>query len=295
MKIILHKAALVLLAMGIGWSCGENIEGVGPGRPGPPRDLKAVSVNQSAVRLQWGASVTFADSMFFGYRIAWLDREETVPKALLSYTATGVPDSAVTFSVYSVSKDGIKSDGVSVRWAPAARFDSAIVLTEFSSLNPYRMCGIDVGSYVLNPRSMSMADLNAAALMDLYLWGGDGKESLLLRAPSTYLGLWKPTRFSAVQSSSPSLDYFLSEYPQDYTGVAAVVADNTIYYIRVLDEFAQVHVARVHIQALSDAAPNRKVAVRISLQREITVPFAEAVPGIRPGLAWVTSLSTIMR
>jgi hypothetical protein len=293
MKTFVHAVTVMVLAVGIGWGCGDNIGGTTSVIPGPPRNLKAYSVNQSALRLQWAASATFTDSMFLGYRITWLGREEIVTKGVLSFTAAGVPDSAVTFSVSSVLKDGIRSEAVSIRWAPAARFDSAIVLTEYSALDPNRICGLDVGSFVLNPRGLSMADPNAAALMDLYLWGDEGRASLSLLAAATYLGLWKPTRFSAVQSPSPSLDYFLSDFPSDYTEAGVSAADNTIYYVKVLDEFAQVHVARVHIQVLSDAAPDRKVAVRVSLQRAVALPFAEVVSGARPPVAWSVPLAAI--
>jgi hypothetical protein len=259
--------------------CGDNIADSTLGFVGIPKDLKALSVNESTVRLLWSPPDGTADSVLLGYRITYLGREDSVPKTTPFYMASSLPAGDAEFTVYARTISGRRSDGASIRWAPAARFDNALVLQEFQASDLSRTCCLEVGSAFQDPGILSFSSPNARSFVDLYLWGegtavGQTSSPLELRSANLFTSAFNATLFSPVTHTATSLDYPLAEFPQEFSLPSVPVQDNTIYYLRVLGENGAVFFARVHVKVLGGTALDRTIAVRISLQRTPALPIA---------------------
>jgi hypothetical protein len=225
-----------------------------------------------------------------GYRIAYLGREDTVPKATLFYVASSLPAGEALFTVYARTISGRQSDGASIQWAPAARFDSALVLQEFQTEDLSVNCCLDVGSAFQDPSVLSFSSPYARLYVDLFVWGegtsvGQTSSPLELHSASLYSSAYNATLFSPVTHTATSLAYPLGEFPQEFSLTSIPVQDNTIYYVRVLGENGAVYFARVHVRVLGGTAPNRTIAVRISLQRTPGLPMAANMTSHRLPLA----------
>jgi hypothetical protein len=272
---------VALLAFGLAlWGCGDNTGGPA-GFVGTPKNVKAISLNESTIELFWSPPDGLVDSLFAGYRIQYLGRDQAIPKTSLSYIAGSLPPGDVVFTLSARGSGAQVSDGVAFRWAPAARFDSTLVITEFSSGDLNRSCCIDLGSSLRDPSVTSFNAPNARQLVDLYLWGepvtaGGPASPLELRSPSFFSTAYNVTLMSSVTSASPSLDFPLSAFPQDFSTQIMPVTDNTIYYVRVPGENATVFYARLHVRVLGGVAPNRTIGVTISLQRTPALPIASS-------------------
>lgn len=277
MGILLALLALGLMLCG----CGENTGGP-TGFVGTPRDLKAISLDASTIELFWSPPDGLVDSLFAGYRIQYLGRDETIPKTSLSYIAGSLPQGDVVFTLFVRGSGARVSDGVAFRWAPAARFDSMLVISEFSSADLNRNCCLDLGSALRDPSVTSFSAPNARQLADLYLWGepvtaGSVSSPLELRSPSLFSTAFNATLLSPVTNSSPSLDLPLSAFPQEFSLQIIPVTDNTIYYVRFLGENATLFYARLHVRVLGGVAPGRTIGVTVSLQRTPALPIASTL------------------
>lgn len=271
--------ASVLLIAALGVGCGDNISDSSSGFVGNPQDLIAFSVNESAVRLQWSRPAGTPDSVLGSYQISFLGRDDTVPKATPFYVASSLPAGETQFTVYARTINGRRGDGTSLQWAPAARFDSALVLQEFKTTDLSVNCCLDVGSAFQDPSILSFSSPYARLYVDLFVWGegtsvGQTSSPLELRSASLFTGAYNATLFSPVTHTATSLDYPLGEFPQEFSMTSIPVQDNTIYYVRVLGENGAVFFARVYVKVLGGTAPNRTIAVRISLQRTPALPIA---------------------
>jgi hypothetical protein len=92
--------------------------------------------------------------------------------------------------------------------------------------------------------------------------------------------------FSSVQYSSATLDYYADAFPDPstFTLTSVQVADNTIYYARVVgDNPSETHYVRILIQGTAGGFPVRTVRVTLSLQRVPGLLYAAASPGDRSG------------
>ena len=281
MKLHPTKTLSVILLSMLALRCGTNIESSTSGSLfGPPLNLKALSVNKSIVRLQWSAASGASDSSFAGYLVQFASTSDTLPKNTLTYVADSLNPGEIVFTVYSRKMSGQLSDGAIIRWAPADRFDSAYVISEYKAQNASRAAGLDVGTRTMNPSTLPV---NAAAqlTMDVFLFGGSGQiaEPLELRSASLYAANWNPTLFSTVSHSSPSLDYYLSSFSPalSFTENTVPIIDNTIYYARVIGDNQEVNYVRLHVHLRAGTSfPDRAIEVRLSLQRVSGLLFAEA-------------------
>jgi hypothetical protein len=269
--------ATVVIALG----CGENLAPPYSGNFGPPKNLKALSVDSTTVRLQWSAADGSSDSTFGGYEVLYLGQTFATPKTILEWNARNLPSGLVAFSVRSRSTDGRTSDTVSISWAGANRYEGNYILTEFLAGDPSRQSGLDVGNGLAIPRVMGLQDVNAGQLVDVFLAGGGlippGQEApLRLYSASIYAPAYPVAGFSSTTSSSPSLDYFLAAFPTSLDSLSVLLTDNTIYYVRVGGPNATVNVARLHVRLLGGSYPNRTVAINISLERIPNLLVAEA-------------------
>jgi hypothetical protein len=285
-KTALLAALTIVVLFG---GCGDNTGGP-VGSVGIPKDLKAISLDQSTIQLQWSPPEGIVDSVFEGYRIQYLDRDETIPKTSLSYVAASLPPGDVVFTLFARGSRARLSDGVSIRWAPAARFDSMLVLTEYSSADLSLDCCLDMGSALRDPSVTSFSAPGARQFVHLYLWGestvaGQPASPLELRSPNLYSVSFNASLFSPVTHSASTLDYPLAEFPQEFSQQTMAVKDNTIYYVRILGENATVFYARLHVKVLGGAAPDRTIGVTISLQRVAALPLASRRGGARQSLA----------
>jgi len=274
----------VLLAAG----CGDNLQtGNVELTFSPPVDLKAYAASETVVSLSWSASPDAAESSFLGYIVELEGEEDSIPASSLSYLADSLSPGTKTFIAYAYRSDGPRSSGATIRWAPAARFDSPVVLTEFNLQDPARLSGLNVGSQSTDPSSLPLDQIDSSVtnLMDLYLFGGSGQidAPLALWSANRFLGTLKQAKFSTVVHSATDLNVPLSSFPEiaSFMKDTIVVSNNTIYYAKIQGDNFDTLYARIHVRILPGLVfPNRQVEIRISLQRVPGVLYAVIPRGI---------------
>ncbi len=264
-------------------NCGDNItQAPGTSGVGSPQNLKAFSRSATSVGLTWAAPADLTDSTFLGYQITWGNKRDTVPPSVLSYEVDSLPAGETLFNVASRVAGASPGTPASIRWAPAARFDSSFELTEYYIADPARMAGLSVGGAQSDPQALAVSI--DATTMDFFLFGGSAtpEEDLELRSANLYLGSLNQTFFSTVTSSSPSLDYALGSFPalSTFTESSIPVQANTIYYARVVGDqiSGPMITVRIHVGAIiSNGIRDRSVLITLSLQRVPGLLFAGAV------------------
>jgi hypothetical protein len=270
------------LALSILFGCGKNIESLGPSDIfGPPQNLRALSVNESTVSLQWSAAGGASDSLFQGYIVQWEGNQDSLSKSTLGYTVDSLSSGVKMFTVRSFRSDGQVSDEALISWAPAARFDSAYAVFESTSSSSVRPEGFNVGTQTTDPTVMLIDLTNPTVMqtMDLYFSGGSGQiaQPLAMSSANILFGSLNRTSFSSVKHSSTSLDFPLSSFPDvaTFTKDTIVVNDNTIYYARVIGNPGEMNYARIHLHVRPGTGfPDRVVEVRVSLQQVPGLLFA---------------------
>ena len=269
--------AVLLLMPG----CGENLESPAQTSEfGPPANLKAYSVSASTVRLQWGAAPGAGDSVFAGYTVQWGGTADPVGNNVLQYDADSLFPGEILFTVVSRKLNGDLSNGATIRWAPAERFDAPFVLYEYRLQYPTSDAGLDIGTKSVDPEAMPLPTGSTGVTgMDIYLFGGEGQitDPLELRSASLYAGTWNLTLFSTLTDHAASLDYPLAGFPalSTFTEDHMAVTDSTIYYVRVQGENQEFNFARLYVR-LKQGPPSgqRAVEIRVSLQKVPGVPYA---------------------
>ena len=274
-------------------ACGTKNSATGPGEQvSPPQDLKALSINRSTVGLEWSPPSGGLDSTYAGYLVQWNGGRDSLGNAVLADIIDSLGSGESAFTVFSRKKNGSLSDGLTIRWAPADRFDSAYVLTEYRGDNPGAYAGLDAGSRNRNPSTTPLSPL-AQATTALYLYGGSGQfqDPLELRSASLYQGNWNSTAFSTVTTVALSLDSYLSAFPpaSTFTASSVTIVDNTVYYARVVGDPSEVNYVRLHVHIVPGVSP-RQVEIRISLQRVPGLLYASDIGTSRPGGARLSEL-----
>ncbi|HCV42359.1 MAG TPA: hypothetical protein DGH68_02660 [Bacteroidetes bacterium] len=272
-------SAFVLFFVVLAFGCGESVPTPAPSTPfGPPSGLKAFSVNQSSVSIRWSGTT---DTTVQGYIAQVGAHTDTLPSTTLTYASHGLPSGESTFLVYSLGRDGLRSDAATIRWAPAARFDSAYSLYESNTVVSVRPEGFHVGSTTTNPLPMVIDPLNPTVqqLMDFYVYGGTQQiqQPLAMRSANTYIGTYNHTLFSTQTDPSPTLDFPLAAFPAEDTFVkdTITIADNVIYYAKVVGDPLQFNYVRIHIRyRFGSVFPDRIIDVRVSLQRVAGLRYA---------------------
>jgi len=267
--------------------CGENIQESTPALTfGPPQDLKAISSGESTVMLSWSAAPGADDASFLGYIVQWGSTRDTVAKTELSYVADSLASGVTLFTISSYQSDGPPSNGATIRWAPAARFDAPMVVSEFTLQDPTRLSGFNVGSQSTDPSPIAMEPIDSAVvnLVDLYLFGGSGQleAPLALWSAHFFRGDLKQTKFSTFVHSANSLDFPVSSFPDfaSFIKDTVILTDNTIYYARISGDNLDTLYARIHVRIVPVLNfPNRTIEIRVSLQRVPGVLFAETIRG----------------
>ncbi len=273
----MHKELRLLLLLVLA-GCGENLDTTSPStQVGPPENLKALSVNGTSVGLQWTPPSGPADSLG-GYVVQWGAKRDTLGKTALSFVADSLTQVEKTFTVYSRRVSGALSDGAEIKWAPAARFDSPLVLYEYKTNVTTVESALDAGTATLNPSALSINSANAPRT-DFYLYGGLGQvaQALELWSMNTLTAVWNTTYFSTVTHQSDGLDYYLASFPASSTFTLdhVTVTDNTIYYIKVVGDNGTNNYARIHVHLKAGASfPSRAVEIRVSLQRTPALLYA---------------------
>jgi len=255
--------------------CGDNTSDPLPSTAfNPPQNLKALSLTESSIRVDWTASTSASDTTFAGYVISWGTRSDTLPTSTFSYVIDSLLPGELSVSLRSRRINGQGSDAAIVRWAPAARFDAGMTLREYYIQEPGRLSGLDVGGQQSDPLAMAVEGGNPTVgqRMDIYLFGGEGEieQPLTLRSANLFLGSWNSSFFSTVSHSSTSLDYPLSSFPvaTSFTENAVQIQDNRVYYLRVVGDQGSVNYARIHVRVVPGGGQrNRSIEVKISLQR----------------------------
>lgn len=269
----LSPFAILLIALASG--CGDNLQTPAPVTSfGPPAGLKAFSASQSSVSIQWSAALGSSDSSFRGYVMQAGTRLDTVSAMTLSFLATSLPVGESVFFISSLLTNGVRTDAATMRWAPAARFDSAYAVFESNTPVSIRPEGFNVGTSTTNPSTMviDLRDPLVQQTMDFYINGGTQQiqQPLAMWSANLYIGSFDRTFFSTQTNSSPTLDYPLSVFPSDitFTKDSIAIVDNTIYYAKVIGDPQQVNYARIHVRIRPGTSfPNRVVEIRVSLQR----------------------------
>lgn len=273
---------LVALALG----CGDNLETPTPVVTfGAPQNLKALSVNQSTIRVQWSASANSTDSTFQGYIVQRGSRRDTLGRSQLVYTADSLPAGESVFFIYSLRSDGFRSDAATIRWAPATRFDSVYEVYENVAPVSVRPEAFNIGTSTTNPSVLIMDpnDPDVEQTMDLFFNGDslETRQSLSLWSANLLVGSFNTTLFSTHTDQSPSLDFPLSAFPAENTFVqdSITFVDNTIYYLKVIGDPLQVNYSRIHVHIKAGTIyPNRIIQVHVSLQRTAGLLYAFNMP-----------------
>jgi hypothetical protein len=266
-------------------SCGNTAAEDPGGAPVVQGGLKALSLNGSTIRFEWSPIQGVPDSSILGYSASWTGGSDTLPKTALSLDVDSLLPGEILFSVSARLEGQAQGPTATIRWAPAARFDTPLTLTEYYSLETQRPAGLDAGGSASNPVVLAIETNNptVAQTLDLYLWGGEGmlSEPLALRSAHLLLGSWNTTVFSTVSHASASLDLPLDRFPsiQTFALDAVPVAANTIFYARVVGNQGGVNYVRIHVGEISGAGRSRSIAVRLSLQRVPGLLFAQCPGG----------------
>ena len=273
MKPIL--AVLILAAVIAG--CGKNQDVLTPGGSlEPPVNVRAYSAGSDAVGLVWNAPPGASDSLFGGYLVQWTGGKDTLGRATLSRTVSGLPPGAIQFYLFSLLTDGTRSaTGAVIQWAPADRF-SNLSITEDRGVSSAGPSAIDLGTGGGSPQTESL-DNNSDSI-DFYLYGGSGQlvDNLQLMAPDQFYQALKATRFSTISDSSVTLDYPRTTFPagSTFTETSVAANTNTMYYLQLVGPGNGRFYARILITAISGSAPARSVTMQVSLQRAQGVPYA---------------------
>ncbi len=267
-------AAFVSLAS---FECGTNLTSPGSATLGPPQNIMGLSVDSSTVSLRWSPPAGATDSTLKGYVVVWPAGSDTLGSTIQAVTITALPQGVTAFRLYSLVVSGELSDSAVFRWAPAARFDTPFVLTEYYDPDPSRIAGFDAGSQTLDPSTMVVVvDTVIQARMDFYLFG-QGGQPLEFRSANLFLAYWNITLFSTVTTAAGSLNTYLPSFPDPTTFIlgSVVLADSTIYYARVEgDAPGTFNYARIFVRLIPGTYPSRSIEVEVSLQRVPNLPYA---------------------
>ncbi len=277
-----NLSPLAILLVVLVFGCGDNLETPAPAITfGPPLNLKALSLNQSSIRVQWSPSANAADSNFQGYIAQLGITRDTLPRTQFTFVADSLPAGESVFLIYSLRNDGLRSDAATIRWAPAMRFDSVYEVYENVSPVSIRPEAFNVGTSTTNPSVMVMDpnDPVVQQTMDLFFNGDslETRQSLSIWSANLLVGSFNTTRFSTQSDASPSLDFPLAAFPAEDTFVqdSITVVDNTIYYVKVIGDPLQINYARIHVHIKAGTIyPNRIIQVRVSLQRTAGLLYA---------------------
>ncbi len=270
-------AALSLAAI----RCGDNITetGSGGGFP-PPTNLAAFSADSQSIRLQWSAPTSVSDSSFKDILILWGSNQDSVAKTALTYTVSGLTPGEVLITLFSRDKTGGVGVGAGLKWAPAVRFPNAYSIFENRGVLSGGDAAIDCGTNGGSPTTMPL-DNNAQFKADFYCYGGAGQiqnPQLQLVSADQYVAGFKQTLFSTVSHASPTLDYYLTAFPSasTFTESSITISAGPIYYAQLSDANNAKHYARILVTVITGSAPGRSVNLRISSQRLVGVPYADA-------------------
>lgn len=280
MDYTLTSAAKAAILAGIvvgGISCGENIA------PPPvdltpylPQNLSAVSLDIRAVGLTWDLPANVADTALVGYVVDAGGQLTSIGKTESTFVASSLPPGVTQFTVSPIGAGGASVTGPSISWAPAERFDTAFVLYEYNVAALNRPSGLNVGTRLTDPEAVPVG-LAVQNSMDFWV-NGDAGQPLTLRSANLWLSDWKVTQFSSVSTPAPSLNVAIPAYPAPSTFTQGIVQiqDNTVYYaICEGDLPGERHYVRIHVHVLDGVFPDRSIEIRLSLQRQPGVPYAE--------------------
>jgi hypothetical protein len=287
MRALLRKIWPVawLLAGSLVPGCGDNIGGPGVDiLLGLPRNLKAVSADETHVRIFWSESADAASTDFAGYVVSYGSVSDSLSKSTLEYLAGPLSPGARVFTVRSLKANGQVSNPATILWAPAFRFDARpLVLLERDPGDATRICGVHAGTESTDPFSLEV-DATSQPDLDFFL-DGLGGQPLLLRGATEFASNWKLTLFSTESDSGTSLDFPRSTFPADgtFTLTRVTIEDNTIFYAKIVGDSGQSLAVRIHVRFLAGDFPDRSVEITLSLQRSAGVPFALLVPSL-PGV-----------
>ena len=248
--------------------CDENVA-TGPDTPSrAPRNLSAYSAGDASVALSWTAPSDSSDSTFTGFQVKYAGLTQDFGRNARNAVVSGVAAGEQVFEVVAKRSSGT-AESATIRWAPAARFDTPSSLPEYIFLVS-TPSGFDVGDSIFNPTALQI-EASSQGRMDLYLQAvSDTDSALTFKSARIYNAGWRPTVFSTVSHTAPNLNYGLTAFPAENTFSLYQVrlASNTIYYAKTFGFDGTVHYARLHVQILPGLSfPARRVEVRVSLQR----------------------------
>lgn len=248
--------------------CDENVA-TGPNTTSrAPRNLSAFSAGDASVALSWTAPSDSSDSTFTGFQVKYAGTVQDLGRNARSTVVTAVSFGEQLFEVVAKRSSGT-AESATIRWAPAARFDTPTMLPEYI-FYVSTASGFDVGDSIFNPTPLQL-EASSQSRMDFYFQQAtDTDSTLMFKSARIYNAGWRPTVFSNVAHSSTTLNYGLTAFPAEnsFTVYSLPIRDNTIYYAKTFGFDGSVHYARIHVHILPGLSfPSRRVEVRVSLQR----------------------------
>lgn len=309
MKHLLASGTAVLMLGLVAVGCNENPDG--PNNPGTaptaPTNATAVSLSATSVSVKWTASTDTGTITYKVTRAATGSASDTATIENLSGTSAtfnGLTASEYTFTIVAV-RSGSASTSISVKWAPAARFNSTTLkLYEKKSASPSGF-SIDAETGGPQPVSLAVSKPGKAQLAIFVLDSTSNNTNTLLIGPAYAFpeyaasGNFNPAKVDSSTYISPtdfvvsSLDTWYSASPIDAVITSSSTTNTAAYTLTGNNLNASrgffvrtglagnYHYARVFVKAtggkiVQGTYPDRYIEVEVSYQNTPNLPYAKA-------------------
>lgn len=268
--------------------------------PEPPTNAKALSANETSIKVMWDKSTDEADSAFAGYilRITGDDNTvsiDTIPATFNPVQVNQLSQGVIyTVEIRALFKNGNRSTASTVLWSPAYRFtknvnDEVIKLYEYAS---QLGSGLDVYDATdKKPKTLKVAS------GEFWSIGLDTRNNQVIVASPTLISYNFPTTPGYTEISSnyfdaASLDDVydsealnvgnFSPYAVPLHELTGDIDKNIVLIIRTKESGSNdFNYAKVLIKKqagntwLAGTSPNRYIEVEVSYQEKANVPYAK--------------------
>jgi len=266
----------------------------------PPSNFRAYSASSTSIGLKWTGSPDESSSAVAdpAYRIFTRDSlgtslEIQIAKGRDSVLVTGLVEGRVyTFTLkVNPGTNATSSDSVTVRWAPASRFNTSgsAPIDVFETASATFPSGLDIFSTTVGgPNTLSLTS-GSNSLIDLFVYTDPGSNDLLIRSAdlSTVIATPKRTLFSTVSTNADNLDDPQAAPPvaSSYStleirvsGATSGAATGKIFYGRTQENnYFRLLVTRNSTSLVFGSSPDRALRFRISYQSVTGVIYSRPI------------------
>ncbi|MBI2794698.1 MAG: fibronectin type III domain-containing protein [Ignavibacteria bacterium] len=289
----LHTSLILALTIAI-VACNENTTTPAePQAPQPPTGLAATSIDSVTVGLKWTAPATGVTPT--GYEISYkvegtseVFTTQVSGSTLSTLISSLVENTVYEFTVKAKNDTARSAATLPLKWAPAKRYSSSIILYEHKSsfgsgLNLPAFGGLTVDNgdlwdlafdvdtsgtkfYIGSPGSSSYTDDNG-----VFVVGGDVARTTLIGLVWTNVPSLNDVYESVDLASSATLEEVMVDFTADDAArrqIAFVVKTES-------GNFAKVMIKKnVDGRLIRGSAPDRYIEVEVSYQEAANIPYA---------------------